>query len=68
MFVIGAVENGKMLKVYLKNADTDDAYVILDDMDNQEALVEQKTCWIRINPHTGISFDDATKAIAILMR
>ena len=51
-----------------ENADTDDAYVIIDDMGDKEALEEQKTCWIRINPHTGISFDDATKAIAKLMR
>ena len=37
-------------------------------MDDNEALKEQKDIWIKINPHTGISIDDATKAIAILMR
>lgn len=60
---------GEEIRQWLaENADTDDVYVILDDMGDQEALDKQKSCWIRINPHTGISFEDATKAITILMR
>lgn len=60
---------GEEIRQWLaENAETVDAYVILDDMDNQEALDEQKDYWITVNPHTGISFDDATKAIGLLMR
>lgn len=60
---------GEEIRQWLtENAETDDVYVILDDMSDQEALDELKTCWIRISPHTGISLEDATKAITILMR
>ena len=60
---------GEEIRQWLtENADSDDVYVILDDMDAMEALEEQKDYWIRINPHTGISIDDATTAITLLKR
>ena len=60
---------GEEIRQWLaENADTDDVYVILDDMGDQEALEEQKGRWLTVNAHTGISHEDATKAIAILMR
>ena len=60
---------GEEIRQWLtENADSDDVYVILDDMGAMEALEEQKDYWIRINPHTGISLDDAMKAVTLLNR
>ena len=60
---------GEEIRQWLtENGDSDDVYAILDDMDDNEALEEQKDLWLKINPHTGISIDDAEKAIALLNR
>lgn len=46
-----------------ENSDGDSCYIILDDMDNTEATDYQKHLWIQVNPHTGISHEDANIAI-----
>lgn len=49
-----------------ENVDDDYAYVIIDDMDDSEATDEQKDFWIQVDPHEGISYEDADIAIGIL--
>lgn len=41
-------------------------YVIIDDFDDSEAQEKQRDCWIRVNPHCGLSKDNAYEAICIL--
>lgn len=50
----------------LENTDGNYSYVVLDDMDDSEAVEGQLECWIRVNPHCGISYEDAINAIRIL--
>lgn len=49
-----------------ENVEDDYAYVIIDDMDNSEAGEGQEDNWIEVDPHCGISYDDADCAIEIL--
>ena len=49
-----------------ENAAENYSYVILDDMDDSEAVEGQSECWIQVDPHCGISCEVAAKAIRIL--
>ena len=49
-----------------ENAPTDYSYVVIDDMDEAEAIEGQEDFWIQVDPHCGISFDDVELAIGIL--
>lgn len=61
------ITRGEEIQKWLEENATDDyAYVILDDMDDSEATGDQKKLWIQINPHTGISKEDASRAVEIL--
>lgn len=42
------------------------SFVVLDDMGEEETLDDQKESWVTVNPHCGISEEDADKAIRIL--
>ena len=49
-----------------ENAPTDYTYVIIDDMEESEAMEGQENFWIQVDPHCGISIEDADIAIRIL--
>jgi len=58
---------GDEIKQWLvKNASEPYTYVVIDDMGDDEALEEQKSLWITVNPHCGIDEIDANTAISIL--
>ena len=58
---------GDEIKQWLEeNASDDYSYVVIDDMDESEALEEQKENWIQVDPHCGISYEDADTAIRTL--
>ena len=60
---------GEEIKQWLKeNAGGSYSYVVLDDMDDSEAVDGQSEYWIQVDPHCGISFEDADNAIRILNR
>lgn len=60
---------GEEIQQWLEeNAGEDYAFVIIDDMDNSEATEDQEDKWIQVDPHCGISYDDADYAIKILNR
>ena len=50
----------------IENTDGYSPFVILDDMDDSEAMEGQKDKWIQVNPHSGITSEDSYKAIEIL--
>lgn len=49
-----------------ENVDDDFAYVVIDDMSDSEAIEGQEDYWIEVDPHCGISYDDADYAIKVL--
>lgn len=53
---------------FADNARPPFSYVVIDDMGEDEALTDQMEYWVKVDPHTGISEDDADKAIRILDR
>ena len=60
---------GEEIRQWLaENANGNSSYVILDDMDNSEAADGQKDKWIQVNPHCGITQEDADRAIKVLNR
>ena len=60
---------GEEIKQWLEeNASGDYSFVVIDDLDESEALEEQKEYWIRVDPHCGISYEDSDHAIGILNR
>lgn len=58
---------GEEIEQWLKdNAQRPFSYVVMDDLGVEEATEIQKKIWITINPHCGITIEDATKAIQLL--
>ena len=58
---------GEEIQQWLEeNVDDDYAYVIIDDMDDSEAIEGQEDNWIEVDPHCGISYNDADYAIKVL--
>ena len=58
---------GEEIQQWLEeNVDDDYAYVIIDDMDDSEAIEGQEDNWIEVDPHCGISYNDADYAITVL--
>lgn len=49
-----------------ENVDDEYAYVVIDDMSDSEAIEGQEDNWIEVDPHCGISYNDADYAIKIL--
>ena len=60
---------GEEIRQWLsENACPPFSYVVIDDMGYDEALDDQKDCWVTVNSHCGISEKDADKIIQILER
>jgi len=58
---------GEEIQQWLDENVVDDyAYVVIDDMDDSEAIEGQEDNWIEVDPHCGISYDDADYAIKVL--
>lgn len=58
---------GEEIEQWLKdNAPEPFSFVVIDDLGVEEATEIQKKIWITINPHCGITIEDATKAIQLL--
>lgn len=58
---------GEEIQQWLEeNTIGDYKYVIIDDMDDSEAIEGQEEIWIQVDPHCGISYEDAEIAISIL--
>lgn len=58
---------GEEIQQWLReNTDGESTYIIIDDMDDSEATVQQKDYWIQVDPHNGITYEDADLAISIL--
>lgn len=55
---------GDEIKAWLEKCPAPVSYVVLDDFD--EHVAGQEGRWIVVNPHTGISGNDAGNAISIL--
>lgn len=60
---------GEEIRQWLsENARPPFSFVVIDDMGEEEALEEQKDSWVTVDPHCGISSEEADKAIRILHR
>jgi hypothetical protein len=58
---------GEEIRQWLsENARPPFSFVVIDDMGEGEALDDQKESWVKVNPHCGISEEDADMAIRIL--
>ena len=55
---------GEEIKAWLETCPSPVSYVVLDDFDEHAAGQEGR--WVIVNPHPGISADDAENAISIL--